>query len=183
MVWVIAGLGNPDNEYVGTRHNAGREFLMAIEKKEGAKNKLFGKKAIVITPDSYMNNSGGPIKKLVPSKKAAEQLIVLHDELDLPLGAVKISFGSGSGGHRGVESIIKALKTKDFIRIRIGISPATPSGKTKKPDSEKIVDFVLGKFKASEQDKLKKARKTTSEALELLLTEGVSFAMTQINAR
>ncbi len=181
MHWIIAGLGNPDQEYVGTRHNVGRDLLTALQKKEGAKGRLFGKKVVLATPDVYMNNSGGPLKKLAPTKKEAEHLVVVHDDLDLPLGAVKISFGSGSGGHRGVESVIKALKTRDFARVRIGISPATPSGKLKKPAAEKIVDFVLGAFRAPEQDKLKKARKRAAEALELIVTEGLTAAMNVVN--
>lgn len=183
MQWIIAGLGNPGKEYGGTRHNVGRDFVLAINVKEGEKGKLFGKKVLVATPDVYMNNSGGPLRKLVPSQKQAEQLVVVHDDLDLPIGAVKLSFGSGSGGHRGVESVIKALKTRDFVRVRIGISPSTPSGKTKKPEAKKIVDFVLGTFRAPELEKLKKVKRIVSEALELLVTQGRSAAMNKINSR
>lgn len=174
--WVIAGLGNPGDEYEGTRHNAGRETVEVLAKK-------LPPKTTVILPDVYMNNSGGPLRKLIASKKAAEKLVVVHDDLDLPLGSVKISFGSGSGGHRGVESVIKAIKTKDFVRVRMGISPSTPSGKTKKPDAKKIVDFVLGKFRPSELEKLKKARKKVGEALDLLITKGRAAAMNEINSK
>jgi PTH1 family peptidyl-tRNA hydrolase len=197
MQWVIAGLGNPGNEYEGTRHNIGRDFLIALNKKEkagewkgdkklhgqAAKGELFGKKAILVLPDTYMNNSGKAFLSMVTSKKQAEQLIVVQDELDLPLGTVKIAFGSGAGGHRGVDSIQKALKTKDFIRIRVGISPKTASGKVKKPDQEKVVDFVLGKFKAGEEGTLKKARKTVFEAIERMLTEGREAATMKIHTR
>lgn len=183
MQWVIAGLGNPGEEYEGTRHNVGRELLLAINKKEGEKGKLFGKKALVVTPDVYMNNSGAPIKKLITSKKAAETLVVLHDELDLPLGKIKFSFGSSAAGHNGVSSIQKALKTNDFIRVRIGISGATPSGKLKRPEPKKIVDFVLGKFRPPEKEKLKKVQKLLSEALELLLTEGLDKARQEIHSK
>ena len=107
----------------------------------------------------------------------------MQDELDLPLGVVKIAFGASAGGHRGVDSIQKALKTKDFIRIRVGISGATASGKIKKPDSEKVVDFVLGKFKPSEEEKLKKVRKTVFEAIELCLTEGRDAATMVIHTK
>ena len=176
MSWILVGLGNPDKEYDGTRHNIGRDFVAHF------KDKL-SKKPKVLDLNVYMNNSGGPIKKAVPTKKAAQQLIVVHDELDLPLGRVKISFGSSAGGHNGVKSIEKALKTKDYVRVRVGISPSTPSGKLKRPDAEKITDFVLGKFKTSEQEKLKKARKVVGEALELILTEGKERAMTEINSK
>src|SRR5581483_7844826 len=121
----------------------------------------------------YMNNSGSAVKKLVPSKAAAGELIVVHDELDLPLGKVKVSFGSSAGGHNGVKSIINALKTQDFARVRVGISPATPSGKLKRPAGEKLADFVLGKFRPPEKEKLKKVKKLAAEALELILECGV----------
>jgi PTH1 family peptidyl-tRNA hydrolase len=176
MSWIIAGLGNPDTQYDGTRHNVGRDFVAHLQDK-------LPKKAKVLDLNVYMNSSGGPIKKAVTSKKAAEQLVVVHDELDLPLGRVKISFGSSAGGHNGVKSIEKALKTKEYVRIRVGISGSTPSGKLKRPSPEKITDFVLGKFKPAEAEKLKKARKLVGEALALLLTEGKERAMTEINSR
>lgn len=176
MKWIVAGLGNPGEEYVGTRHNVGREFLMALEKKLPAGVE-------VVLPDTYMNDSGKVFIKLVKSKKQAEQLVVLQDELDLPLGKVKLSFGSSSGGHNGINSIQKALKTKDFVRIRIGISPATPKGKLKKPDSKKVVDFVLGKFKPAELEVLKKARKLVEEAITLLVTEGREKATMVIHSK
>lgn len=175
-MWVLAGLGNPGKEYIGTRHNVGRDFLLALED-------TVPKKVKTITPDVYMNNSGGPLKKLIPSKKAAEKLIVLHDELDLPLGKVKISYGASAGGHKGVKSVIQALKTQDFVRVRIGISPSTPSGKLKRPEAEKIVDFVLGKFRPAEQEKLKKARKVVLEAIEIIVKDGPQAAMMEIHSR
>ena len=197
MQWIIAGLGNPDSEYSGTRHNTGRDFLAAIAKKEKLgewkddkklkaqvlKGELFGAKATLLLPETYMNNSGLSFKTLVGSKKQAEQLIVLQDELDLPLGRVKISFGSSAGGHNGVASVQKAIKTKDFVRIRIGISPSTPSGKLKKPDAEKIVPFVLGKFKPAEEDKLKVARKLVAEALKDLLIDGREAATMRLHSK
>jgi PTH1 family peptidyl-tRNA hydrolase len=176
MQWIIAGLGNPGVEYTGTRHNVGRDFLTALSDK-------IPKKAKLVMPNVYMNNSGGPLRKLVPSKKAAERLIVVHDDLDLPLGKIKISYGSSAGGHNGVKSVIAALKTQYFIRIRIGISPSTPGGKLKKPDAKDIVKFVLGTFKPTEQEKLKKVKKTVFEALEIILKDGVQQAMAKINSR
>ncbi len=202
-MWTIVGLGNPGSEYDGTRHNVGRDFLMSIVKKEGvetwkedakvhartAKTELFGKKATIVLPDTYMNNSGRALAPIITLKKiksggtSAEGLVVLHDELDLPLGRCKISWGSSAGGHRGVDSIQKALKTKYFVRIRVGISPTTPSGKLKKPDAEDVNDFVLGKFKPTEKEKLTKVQKLVAEALELILTEGREKATMVIHSK
>ncbi len=169
MKWVIVGLGNPGKEYEHTRHNVGREFLMDLEEK-------LPEKFVLITPDTFMNNSGKAVKPHIKSVKAAAQLAVLHDDLDLPLGTVKISFGRGSAGHKGVESIEKAIKTKNYVRFRIGISAEKKGGAVKKPD-------VLGKFKPSEEAELKKAKKSVKEGLEILMTEGVARAMTEINGR
>jgi PTH1 family peptidyl-tRNA hydrolase len=175
MSWIIVGLGNPDKEYEGTRHNAGKDLVEALKEKlpRGAKS---------ATLNVYMNNSGSAIKKLVASKKAAEKLVVVHDELDLPLGRIKISFGSSAGGHNGVKSIQNALKTQDFVRIRVGISPSTSSGKLRRPDGEKITDFVLGKFRPPEKEKLKKVKKMVEKALEFIVTESVERAQTEINS-
>jgi len=197
MQWIIAGLGNPDAGYTGTRHNTGRDFLTALVKKEGVgewkddkkikaqiiKGEMFGKKVTLLLPETYMNNSGLSFKTLVGSKKQAEQLVVLQDELDLPLGRVKLSFGASAGGHRGIDSVQKAIKTKDFVRIRIGISPATPSSKLKKPDAEKTVDFVLGKFKPAEEEKVKKARKLVAEAIKDLLIDGREAATMRLHSK
>ncbi len=197
MAWTIVGLGNPGSEYENTRHNVGREFVQAIFKKEGidvwkadkklrslvAKGTVFGKSVVGVLPETFMNNSGGALKPLINTKKKLETLVVVHDDLDLPLGRVKLSFGSGSGGHKGVESIQKVLKSKDFVRIKIGISPSTASGKVRKPDSEKTGDFVIGKFKKGDEDTLKKIRKTVAEALELLVTEGRETATMVIHSK
>jgi PTH1 family peptidyl-tRNA hydrolase len=169
MKWILVGLGNPGKEYEHTRHNVGREFLMEV-------GGTLSKKAVLVTPDTFMNNSGHAVKPLIGSIKAAEKLVVLHDDLDLPVGTVKISFGRGSAGHKGVESIERAVKTKNYIRIRIGISAEKKSGKVAKPD-------VLGHFKPSEAAKLKVAKKSVKDGLELLLTEGLAKAMTEINRR
>src|SRR3990172_4657291 len=137
MSYIIAGLGNPGEKYEGTRHNTGRlvleHFAKKIEAGEWEENKKIrarvtegkiGKERVTfVEPEAFMNNSGKCLASLVKSKKAAEQLIVIYDDLDLPLGTLKVSFNRGSGGHRGLESIIKALKTREFVRIRIGISP------------------------------------------------------------
>lgn len=171
---IVVGLGNPGEDYACTRHNTGRMAAAFVASHvKGVK---------VLEPDTYMNHSGKFAAKHVKSKKAAEKLIVIYDDLDLPLGTMKISYNRSSGGHRGVESIIKALKTEAFIRIRIGISPATPSGKLKKPHGEKEVEkHILGEFKKSEDETLKKVFKKVAQAVEAIKDEGLEKAMTEFN--
>ena len=107
---------------------------------------------------------------------------MLYDDLDLPLGTMKISYDRGSGGHRGLESIIRALKTKEFIRIRIGTSPSTPSGKLKKPLGEKNVEkHILSEFKKPEMEILKKVFKKVAAAVETIAASGLQSAMTEFN--
>jgi peptidyl-tRNA hydrolase, PTH1 family len=171
---IVVGLGNPGVEYACTRHNAGRMAADFIA------SKVSGVK--VLTPDTFMNHSGKFVAKHVKSKKAAEKLIVIYDDLDLPIGTMKISYNRSSGGHRGVESIIKALKTEAFIRIRVGISPATLSGKTKKPIGEKAVEkHILTEFKKPELEKLKKVFKKAAEAVKVIADRGLGAAMTEFN--
>jgi len=129
-----------------------------------------------------MNKSGLAAKKYVTSVKKAEKLIVVYDDMDLPLGSLKISFGRGSGGHRGIESLVRSLRTKNFIRIRVGIVPTTPTGKLKKPKGEnKVLDFIMGEFKKPELEILKKVNKQAVQVIEVLVTEGREKAMNQFN--
>jgi PTH1 family peptidyl-tRNA hydrolase len=129
-----------------------------------------------------MNNSGRAVSKIIKSKKAAQNLIVVHDDLDLPIGILKISYNKGVGGHRGLDSVVKAVKTKEFTRIRIGISPTTPKGKIKKPQGEKaVIDFILGKFKPTELEIMKKTFKKSSEAIQTIITDGRDRAMNMFN--
>lgn len=179
-MYYIVGLGNPGEEYELSRHNTGRIMLgdlvkikeMKFDKKLNAlvaDMKFKKEKAQIIFPETFMNKSGLSLKPIITSKKKAENLIVIHDDLDLPLGRFKISFGSGSGGHKGVESIIRAIKTKDFFRIKTGISPTTPSGKIKKPERKKVIDHILGDFKPKEIQIIKKLSKKIASALEMII--------------
>jgi PTH1 family peptidyl-tRNA hydrolase len=161
-MYTIIGLGNPGVEYEKTRHNTGKMAVDALESKNV--------KAKYIHQDTFMNKSGSAVAKVVKSKKAAEKLIVIYDDLDLPLGTMKISFNRGSGGHKGLESVVRAVKTKEFIRIRIGIG--------KKADVEK---HILGKFTPKEQLELKKVFKNLVTAVETIVAEGYESAMTQFN--
>ncbi len=196
MTWVIAGLGNPGEEYATTRHNAGRMVVEAFagkndfaEWKRDAKSRstlakgAFEKAlALALLPDTFMNKSGSAISLFVKSAKAAEKLIVVYDDLDLPLGSLKVSFDRSSGGHKGVLSIERALKTRRFVRVRIGVSAASPGGKLKKPRGEKAVeDFILGEFKASERTVLKKTLARAGEAIATIIAEGYATAMNRFN--
>jgi PTH1 family peptidyl-tRNA hydrolase len=177
-MYIVVGLGNPGSEYEHTRHNTGRLALASMEDKL-ARNK----KIKFVHLDTFMNKSGVGVAKAVKSKKAAEKLVVIYDDLDLPLGSMKISFDRGSGGHKGIESIAKALKTTAFIRIRIGISPTTPSGKLKKPHGEKDVErHILSDFKPKEMEVLKKVFKKAGEAMETIASESLERAMTEYNS-
>lgn len=172
---LVVGLGNPGDEYVNTRHNAGRIIVNLIEKKwDGPKVKF-------LTPDTFMNHSGKAVAPLVKSKKDLKDLIVIYDDIDLPLGKIKISHNRSSGGHNGLHSVIKALKSEEFTRIRVGVSPTTPTGKIKKPESAKAVYFLLGEFKKPELETIKKLSKKIAEAVEMIFTESKEKAMSIYN--
>ncbi|KKU58965.1 MAG: Peptidyl-tRNA hydrolase [Parcubacteria group bacterium GW2011_GWA2_47_12] len=171
-MYTIVGLGNPGQKYEQTRHNAGRMAVLALKDVS----------ARIITPDTFMNKSGEAVKPLIKSAKQAEKIIVIHDDLDVPFGTFKISFNKSSGGHKGVESIIRAVKTQAFTRIRMGISPTTASGKLKKPKGEEDVErHILGKFKPAELAVLQKLHKKINEAVVCLITEGREKAMSKFN--
>lgn len=195
-MFFIVGLGNPGGEYQNTRHNTGRIVLSALlndydfpelklnNKVEAlvSEGKIGKEKIVVLEPETFMNKSGSAVLKVVKSAKMAKNLFVVHDDLDIPFGKIKISFNRSSGGHRGVESIMRALKTEAFGRIRIGIAPVTPSGKIKKPEGEKkVCDFILAKFKPNEELTLKKISKTVSEAVSVITKEGINVAMNRFN--
>src|SRR3989344_1028293 len=172
---LVVGLGNPGEEYKNTRHNTGRLILGWVEQKLDGKIKFF-------TPDNFMNNSGKAVAPFVKSKKDLKDLVVIYDDIDLPMGKIKISFNRSDGGHNGLASVIKAVKSKEFLRIRIGISPETPSGKIRKPKGEKaVLNFLLGEFKKGEQEEIKKLGKIVAEAVEVIFTEGKDKAMSLYN--
>jgi PTH1 family peptidyl-tRNA hydrolase len=195
MAYIFVGLGNPGDEYKETRHNTGRMLVEWFGKSLDAEWKTdkklnatvakvkVGKTPVtLVLPETFMNNSGKSVKPLITSVKSAEKLMVIYDDLDLPFGTNKISFNKSSGGHRGLESIIKSIKTEKFARIRVGISPTTPSGKIKKPKGEDAVTkVILGKFKDEEIKELKKLSKSVNEALEVFVSEGLEKAMTGFN--
>jgi len=167
-MFLIIGLGNPGGKYKDTRHNAG---AMAIDEL-----KLLNPENVILAkPDSFMNESGKAVKKLVKTHNLTPaNLIIIHDDIDLPLGIIRIAKNRGAAGHKGVESIINGLETNDFIRIRIGIQPK--SGKPKNPET-----FVLQKFNKQEEKTLKEVFQKTVEAAETILKKGLEIAMNEFN--
>ncbi len=198
MTIVIAGLGNPGKEYVKTRHNSGRSAVELVAKQEGfdefvsnktsrsliSKGSIVGESVTLVLPETMMNLSGKAVSEFVKSPKAAKNLLVVHDDLDLPIGTVKLVFGRGSGGHKGVESIMRALKTKEFARIRIGISAAGKRHQAKKVSGEeKVIKHVIGKWKPAEEATLKKVLKKVAETVRLFASEGINTATMFANTR
>lgn len=196
MKWIIAGLGNPGGEYADTRHNVGKMVLSALfdayategwkERKPwraiAAKASIVGVEALLVAPLVYMNESGKSLVSLVKSGKQAAQTVIIHDDIDLPLGSWRIAFDRGSGGNKGVESVMAALKTKAFVRIRVGVLPVNADGTPKKPrGKERVTKFVLGEFREEEREKVRRVAKEIVNAMPVLLTEGVEKAMNRFN--
>lgn len=196
MAWVIVGLGNPGEGYDGARHNVGRIVLDYFAKKYSFSEWKENKKAkahvargmidktiaVLVEPDTFMNKSGSAVMNFVKSVKAAEHMIVVYDDLDLPLGRLKVSYDRGSGGHKGLESIMRAVKTKKFVRIRVGVSPHTVGGSIKKVHGDdEVIDFILARFKQSELTELKESTKRASDAIIAVITQDVASAMGAFN--
>ena len=164
---LIIGLGNPGKEYQNARHNVGFAVVEKIAGTIGAKFKLEKKynaevakgkwertPLVLVKPQTFVNKSGEGVKKLAKSYKLkTENLIVIHDDLDIEFGNFKLSFGKNSGGHRGVASIIKALKTNQFWQLKIGTANKKLAAARR---NDKVADFVLSKFSPAEQKALKK---------------------------
>lgn len=195
-MFYIVGLGNPGEKYSNTRHNVGWTVLdyvrdaaslptLVHEKQNSAEvteGMVAGESVKVIYPDTFMNNSGAAVTKYV-SKSEAGQLIVLHDDIDLPFGQIKIGKGRGDGGNNGVRSIVEKLGTKDFIRIRIGIAPTSFwTGEMKRPKGGGPIErFVLKPFAKQEEKQLQAVKERAYGALQSILAEGLESTMNKFN--
>lgn len=185
---LIIGLGNPGKEFANTRHNVG--FLIAdaiissfqfpvfkIDKKtktELSKGEIGGKRAIITKPLTFMNNSGQTVRALLNFYKLTPaDIIIIHDDKDIPLGKIRIQKGRGSAGHKGVNSIIEQLGTKDFWRVRVGISPSPikerDEGEVSSRPITDTANFVLNKFTKEEQKILKDVIKNVVTEIEKLV--------------
>jgi len=187
---IILGLGNPGEKFQKTRHNLGfmtiDNLQFTIDKfsdwknikklqAEISKGEINSQKVLLTKPLTFMNLSGQAVKKVVLSVKCQmSNVLVIHDDIDLPLGKIRIVKNRGSAGHKGVQSIIKELGTKNFVRFRIGIQPKF--GKPKNPEK-----FVLQKFNKEEEKIAKEVIKKTVKAIECFLEEGLKKTMNAFN--
>ena len=186
--WLVVGLGNPGPQYAETRHNAGFFVVDELVSRAGGKLKahksrtsdvlearLSGVPAILAEPRSFMNESGGPVASLRDYYKVPpERIIVVHDELDIPFGTVKLKLGGGDGGHNGLKSIRRSIGTGDFVRVRFGIG--RPPGRTD------AAAFVLKAFSGAERKDLAWAVDRTADAVESVLADGLEAAQNQYHA-
>jgi PTH1 family peptidyl-tRNA hydrolase len=185
--WLVVGLGNPGPDYAGNRHNAGFMVLDALAGTVGGRFKshraradvlegrLVGHRVVLAKPKSYMNESGGPVKALCDFYKISlDRLIVVHDELDIPYGTLRLKRGGGDNGHNGLRSITKSLGGRDYLRVRFGIG--------RPPGRMDAAAFVLRDFSGTERKELDLNTDRAADAVEALLTEGLDRAQNTFHA-
>jgi len=185
-MWLIAGLGNPGAEYEDTRHNIGFRVIDSLSRSFSLriryttkhysydKGSIEGEGVILLKPLTFMNRSGLAIATACRRFSDIEDILVIHDDLDLPLGTIRIKKGGSSGGHRGVESIIQALGRGDFIRLRLGI------GRSKRIPPDR---YVLMPFAKKERLEVEHMIEDAKEAVRIVLTEGMSSAQNKFHKR
>ena len=186
-LWIVVGLGNPGREYESTRHNAGAMALDELatrysasfkRHKSGclvAESRIGGSRVALARPTSYMNESGRPVRALMAWYKVRpDRLIVLHDEMDVPFGEIRIKQGGGTAGHNGLNSIVDHLGTKDFCRVRIGVG---------RPRGRDAVDHVLAGFSGAQRKELPLLIDSAADAAERIVEDGIERAMNEINTR
>ena len=185
---LIVGLGNPGRAYANNRHNIGficlnhfaRSHGIKFDRKQGrariGMGKVTGSELVVAKPQTYVNLSGKSVSQLVRRFNISlDDLIIIHDDLDLPLGKIRLSYSSSSGGHKGIDSIIKELGSQDFIRLRVGI------GRPAEASEDEIIAYVLSDFTPEQKQAIAPVIPRVSEALLCLLTEGPTPAMNKFN--
>jgi len=184
--WLVVGLGNPGPGYSGNRHNVGFMVLDLLAQRTGARFKahktradvvegrLAGERVVLAKPRSYMNDSGGPVASLRDFfKTPLERVVVVHDELDLPYGGLRLKLGGGDNGHNGLRSIRRSLGSGDFNRVRFGIG--------RPPGSMDAASFVLRDFGTTERKELELNVDHAADAVEAMLTEGLERAQNSYN--
>jgi PTH1 family peptidyl-tRNA hydrolase len=186
--WLIVGLGNPGTEYSGNRHNVGQMVLDGLAGRMGGKFKAHKARALVLEgrlgiggprvvlakPGTYMNVSGGPVSALARFYDVEpSRVVAVHDEIDIPFNTVKLKIGGGEGGHNGLRDISKALATKDYLRVRVGVG--------RPPGRMDTADFVLRDFGTAEKKELPFLLNDAADAVELLIREGLTAAQQQFH--
>jgi len=190
---LIVGLGNPGRGYANNRHNVGFVCLnhfartqgIRFDKKQGkariGSGEVAGSKIVLAKPQTYVNLSGQSVSRLIKRFNInLNDLIVIHDDLDLPLGKIRISHGSSSGGHKGVDSIISCLGSQDFTRLRVGIGRPTTEGFAEISEAD-IIAYVLSNFTPDEKQVIVQVTPRVSEAILCLLSQGLAVAMNRYN--
>lgn len=187
-LFLVVGLGNPGSKYAANRHNIGQMVLDVLSQAAGAKFTAHrtqsvvaearlgmlpggapGPRVILAKPSTYMNVSGGPVAGLANYYGVApENIIVIHDELDIPFGTIKAKIGGGEGGHNGLKDITKALGTKDYLRVRTGIG--------RPPGRMDVADFVLKNFGTAELKELPLLLSDSADCAQMLITDGLAAA-------
>ncbi len=184
--FLVVGLGNPGSEYAKTRHNVGAEVVELLARRHGAnlrkgkeraqvdEVRIEGKRVVLAIPLTYMNDSGDAVRLLAHRYGVApEDIVVVQDELDLPVAALKLKAGGGLAGHNGLRSIKAHLHTDTFLRVRIGVS---------KPESkERGVDHVLNKFAKRERTEIDVTIEQAADAVEAIVRDGIAVAMNRYN--
>ena len=187
--WLTVGLAIPGKEYARTRHNMGEEVVALLSQRLGEKLKagrdralvaearMDGQKVVLAFPITYMNLSGESVRALVRRHKVEDpaRIIIVHDELDLPPGTVRVKAGGGLAGNNGLRSITQHLHTQDYLRVRIGIG--------KPPSKERGADHVLSRMSLSERQLLDESIVRAADAVEAIVTEGVDAAMQRYNTK
>ncbi|HMO10713.1 MAG TPA: aminoacyl-tRNA hydrolase [Actinotalea sp.] len=191
--WLVVGLGNPGPDYAGNRHNVGRMATTELASRCGvafgsdrSRAKVAdvrlgtmpggapGPRVLLAHPTTYMNLSGGPVAALARYHQVPlDRVVLVHDELDLPFGVVRLKAGGGEGGHNGLRSVSQHLATKDYLRVRVGIG--------RPPGRQDAADFVLADFSASERKEVPWLVGSAADAVELLVTEGLAAAQLKLH--
>jgi PTH1 family peptidyl-tRNA hydrolase len=189
--FLIVGLGNPGPGYAGNRHNVGAMVLDELAVRAGIRlspgkgararavageGRLAGRRVVLARPLTYMNESGGPVRGLLDYHHLpAEDLVVIHDELDIPFSAVRLKRGGGEGGHNGLRSVSRSTGTKDYLRVRVGIG--------RPPGRQEAASFVLKDFSAVERKELDLLIAEAADALEALLARGLEASQNEVHPR
>ena len=194
--WLVVGLGNPGPKYAGNRHNVGQMVLDLLAERTGARFSRHaraqaavaetrlgvlpggrpGPRVVLAKPTTYMNTSGGPVAGLVKYYGVdPAQVVVVHDEVDIPFDTIKLKSGGGEGGHNGLRDITKALGTKDYVRVRVGVG--------RPPGRMDTADHVLKDFSATERKDLPILVDDAADAVEMVLVDGLLAAQGKFHTR